>query len=179
MRELNVGALLEIAQGCPSMEFLFIFDSDDFDFGGISEVVNIMPNLQRLTLLPGSPSDKFLNCRTIQSHSLRAVEIGWFEISVAEFWLFSQGCPNITTLLLRVTFKKGGAFESTLKYCPNVTYLQLDGKDSNQTDEVLEGAAMYCPLLRTLNITYPTYRLQQPPREVSEQFLRNRRYAKG
>lgn len=75
---------------------------------------------------------------------------------VQGFCHFTRNCPNLSTILLEKTIFSDGDISSILQYCPNLRYLQLGEVDMYKGifDEVLKRAAKYCPLLRTLNLTY-------------------------
>lgn len=148
---LNVGAgvLLLIAQGCPEIQLLILMDCSIGN--DIGEVVRILSKLQKLVL--GSTLD-IAELHTIESQSLRAVELVCRSLSVPKFQQFSQGCPNLAVLILNnIDFVEGEDVSSVLKNCPNLQYLQMTGVSGDMQNEVLKSAAMYCPILRTLNVS--------------------------
>lgn len=154
-RDMDNGALLHISQRCPNIEFLSISDCDSTYFQSIGEVVGTLTKLQKLEI----PFDfhPLKDIGLYGSQSLRAVEfigrISGYASLVPEhsFITFSHSCPSLAALILnRFCYQ---CTLCALENCPNLTYLEI-GDIGPANDAVMRSAALYCPLLRTLNLSY-------------------------
>lgn len=181
LRELHIqdgtrmddSALLKIAQICPNIEFLSITNCDESYFESIGEVVGALPKLQKLGLDIGSDMGPLEEIGAWGSQSLWAVLFTGLSfdmenvVTERSFQQFSQGCPNLTVLLLHKFCAQ--CTIAALQFCPNLRYLEVGEIGFTKASEVLESAARYCPLLRTLHLSccLPDYY----PQEVIDEVL--------
>lgn len=141
LADTDNGAILLVAQSCPELECLSVPYCD----APLCEVLYTFTNLQKLEI----GSLRQLGLGVFELQSLRVVKI-IDSVSVHEFRQFSKGCPNLGAIIAPMISIYNA--RSVLEFCPKLRYLHVG--DIVKSDEVLKSAAMYCPLLRTLNLTY-------------------------
>lgn len=155
------GELVAIARKCADIECLSITRCSSTFFDDIGQIVHSLLKLRRLVLSFWSSDSPLQEIGAMGSHSLQTVTLtehtidsGVHSLDVTGLRSFTMGCPNIVSLTLStLSSTSQRTLNEALEYCPNLRFLKIGNISIARADQVLQSAAVYCPLLHTLNLT--------------------------